>query len=282
MSGTLHVVATPIGNLDDFSPRAIEILRRCATVACEDTRRTGNLLARFEIATPMLSLHKFNEGERVAALLGVLADGRDVALVSDGGTPGVSDPGAWLVRAALGAGYTVSPVPGACAVAAVLSASGLPADRFVFEGFLPHRGGERRRRLRELKDETRTLVFFEAPHRVKETLRDLAEIAGARPLVLGRELTKLHEQILRGTADEVSAALGDGAVLGEIAIALAGADPARDSTAEADATAARIRDAWASARGATPDRHAALKAAAKALGMKRAELQRRLAELGEP
>src|SRR5512139_1208402 len=134
----------------------------------------------------MLSLHKFNEGERVAPILDALAAGRDVALVSDGGTPGVLDPGAWLVRAALEAGHRDSPVPGPSAVAAVLSASGLPADRYVFEGFLPHREGERRRHLRGLRGETRTLVFFEAPHRVKGTLADLAEILGERTIVLGR------------------------------------------------------------------------------------------------
>ena len=282
MSGTLHVVATPIGNLGDLSARAVEVLRSSATVACEDTRRTGAMLSRLGIATPMLSLHKFNEAGRVEEVLASLASGRDVALVSDGGTPGISDPGAWVVRAALEAGYRVSPVPGPCAVAALLSASGLPADRYVFEGFLPHREGERRRRLRELRGETRTFVCFEAPHRVKDTLADLAEIVGDRTIVLGRELTKLHETIVRGTPSEVLAALGEGNVPGEIAIAVAGADASGARSGDDDATAARIREVWTAARASSRDRHAALKAAAKELGLKRAELQRRLAELGEP
>jgi 16S rRNA (cytidine1402-2'-O)-methyltransferase len=230
----------------------------------------------------MLSLHKFNEGERVADVLALLAEGRDVALVSDGGTPGISDPGAWLVRAALDAGHRVSPVPGPSAVAALLSAGGLPADRYVFDGFLPHREGERRRRLRELRTETRTVVVFEAPHRVQDTLRDVADIFGARPIVLGREITKLHETFVRGGAAAVLASLGDGDVLGEIAIAIAGYDPEREDAVGEDASAARIRAAWSAATAASSDRRDALKAAAKALGMKRAELQRRLAELGEP
>jgi 16S rRNA (cytidine1402-2'-O)-methyltransferase len=281
VSGTLHVVATPIGNLDDLSPRAVETLRRCATVACEDTRRTGGLLSRFGLSTPMLSLHKFNEAERVGEVLRLLADGRDVALVSDGGTPGISDPGAWLVRAAIDAGHRVSPVPGASAVATLLSAGGLPADRYVFDGFLPHREGERRRRLRELRAETRTVVLFEAPHRIRDTLHDLAEILGERTIVLGREMTKLHETILRGSASRVLALLGEGEVLGEIAIALAGHDPEKDGTAGEDEATVRIRAAWNAAIAATDDRRAALKAAARELGMKRAELQRRLAEVGE-
>lgn len=281
MRGTLHVVATPIGNLEDLSPRGIEVLRRSATVACEDTRRTGTLLARFGIETPMLSLHRFNEGERVAEVLGTLAAGGDVAIVSDGGTPGVSDPGAWLVRAALEAGFRVSPVPGPSAVGALLSVSGFSADRYVFEGFLPHRGGERRRRLRELRNETRTIVLFEAPHRIKETLTDLDEIFGGRTVVLGREITKLHETIVRGPAATVLAALGNGEVPGEIAIAIGGAEPGEEEGTADDAAAARIREAWSAAIASATDRHGALKAAAKALGMKRAELQRRLAELGE-
>lgn len=281
MSGTLHVVATPIGNLDDLSPRAVETLRRCAVVACEDTRRTGGLLARFGLETPRVSLHKFNEGERVAEMLALLSQGREVALVSDGGTPGIADPGAWLVRAAIEAGYRVSPVPGASAVAALLCASGLPADRYVFDGFLPHREGERRRRLRELRAETRTVVVFEAPHRVRETLRDLAAIVGERAIALGRELTKVHETIVRGSASAVLDSLGDGEVLGEIAIAIAGRDPEVDAATGDDDDVARIRAAWAAARATHDDSRAALKAAARELGVKRAELQRRLAEIGE-
>ncbi|HEX6853136.1 MAG TPA: 16S rRNA (cytidine(1402)-2'-O)-methyltransferase [Candidatus Polarisedimenticolaceae bacterium] len=281
MSGTLHVVATPIGNLDDLSPRAVETLRRCAKVACEDTRRTGGLLARFGVETPMLSLHKFNEAERIEAILGLLAEGREVALVSDGGTPGISDPGAWLVRAAIEAGHRVSPVPGPSAVAALLSAAGLPADRYVFDGFLPPREGERRRRLRELRAETRTVVVFEAPHRLRDALRDVAEVFGGRTIVLGRELTKIHETILRASASELLARLGDGDILGEVVLAIAGHEVLGDGPSGEDESAARIRAVWSAACAATADRRASLKAAAKELGLKRAELQRRLAELGE-
>jgi 16S rRNA (cytidine1402-2'-O)-methyltransferase len=275
VAGRLHVVATPIGNLDDLSPRARRALADAALVACEDTRRTARLLARYELDVPMIALHKFSERERLDEVLAVLAAGNDVALVSDGGTPAVSDPGALLVQAALDAGLAVSPVPGPSAAVAILSASGLPADRFVFEGFLPHRGGERRRRLRELAQETRTIVAYEAPHRIRQALDDLAEVLGGRTIVLGRELTKLHETIHRGTAKEIAAALGDGEVKGEIALAIAGYDLAHD-TGE-DPLAAVWSEALAAAGG---DAREALKAAAKALGLKKPELRRRLAERG--
>jgi 16S rRNA (cytidine1402-2'-O)-methyltransferase len=278
MAGTLHVVATPLGNLADLSPRAREILSSVALVACEDTRRTAKLLAHCALAVPMVAVHKFNERDRIDEVLGVLARGNDVALVSDGGTPGVSDPGAWLVAAAHDAGIRVSPVPGPSAAAAILSASGIPADRFVFEGFLPSRGGERRNRLRELAKETRTVVIYEAPHRVREALAEIAEIFGARTIVLGRELTKVHETILRGPARDVLALLGDGDVKGEIAIVLAGCDAA---AAAEPATDDALPMAWAAALAeAGGDTRHALKSAAKALGIKKPELWRRLVERG--
>ncbi|HKQ60954.1 MAG TPA: 16S rRNA (cytidine(1402)-2'-O)-methyltransferase, partial [Candidatus Polarisedimenticolaceae bacterium] len=209
MAGQLFVVATPLGNLDDLAPRALETLRRVDAIACEDTRRTAKLLARFALDKPLLSCHRFNEAQRLRPVLERLTRGESVALVSDGGTPGVSDPGALLVRAVLDAGIPVCPLPGPSAVTTLLSASGLPADRFIFEGFLPPRAGERRRRLRELREETRTLVLFEAPHRIEATLADLAAIFGERRLVLGRELTKRHESVLAGTARSVAARLPD-------------------------------------------------------------------------
>jgi len=281
MPGTLFVVATPIGNLEDASPRALRVLRQATLLACEDTRRTAQLLERFGLTVPTVSCHRFNERERLEELLQRLRDGQDVALVADGGTPGVSDPGRLLVDAALEAGVPVSPIPGPTAVAALLSASGLPADRFVFEGFLPARPGERRRRLRALRSEPRTVVLFEAPHRLLDTLNDLAAIFGERRLVLGRELTKMHETVQRGSAREITQALTAAPVRGEITLAVAGADAA-DVAGEDEAQASALREAWSAALAASGgDRRDALRRAAKVLGMGRAALWRRLEELGE-
>jgi 16S rRNA (cytidine1402-2'-O)-methyltransferase len=279
MAGTLFVVATPLGNLDDLAPRGRAVLAGAALVACEDTRRTFKLFARFDLDVPLLALHKFSERERLDAVLAVLQRGDDVALVSDGGTPGLSDPGALLVAAAHDLGIRVCPVPGPSAVAALLSASGLPGDRFVFDGFLPARGGERRNRLRELAPEPRTWIVYEAPHRILETLSDMAEVLGERTIVLGREMTKVHETIARGSARSLREMLAGREVRGEIAIAVAGFD-AGAGTAEAgmdDPVAVVWREAVAAAEG---DAREALKRAAKALGMKRPELRRRLVERG--
>ena len=282
MAGKLFVVATPLGNLQDLSQRAIETLRTVERIACEDTRRTAGLLARWEIRTPTLSCHRFNERERLDDVLSRLQAGERIALVSDGGTPGICDPGGLLIRAAREAGIPIEPVPGPCALSTLLSVSGLPADRFVFEGFLPHRAGERRRRLRELRSETRTVVFYEAPHRLAACLQDLAEIVGDRPLVLGRELTKVHETILCGSAGSLQEALGE-TVRGEITVALAGAPPGGAEAATVEPEADRLLACWRE----TLTRHdgsvrPALREAARRLGLKRAELYRRLNELGEP
>jgi 16S rRNA (cytidine1402-2'-O)-methyltransferase len=276
--GTLHVIATPLGNLDDLSRRARKTLQTSALIACEDTRRTAKLLARCGLDVPMVAVHKFSERERLDAVLAVLARGDDVALVSDGGTPGISDPGALLVAAAHDAGIRVSPVPGPSAVVAILSVAGLPADRFVFEGFLPPRAGARRNRLRALAREPRTVVVYEAPHRVRESLADMAEVLGARTIVLGRELTKVYETILRGSARDVLARLGEGDVKGEIVIAFAGYDAASSpGLAEDDP----LKTVWTGALAASEgDTREALKAAAKSLGIKKPELWRRLAERG--
>jgi 16S rRNA (cytidine1402-2'-O)-methyltransferase len=278
MAGTLHVVATPLGNLEDLSRRGRESLERAALIACEDTRRTAKLLAHCGLDAPMVAIHKFSERDRLDTVLDVLSQGKDVALVSDAGTPGVSDPGALLVAAAHDAGIRVSPVPGPSAVAALLSVAGLPADRFVFDGFLPPRAGERRKRLRALAAEPRTVVVYDAPHRVKATLADMAEVLGARTIVLGRELTKVYETILRGSAREVLARIGEGDVKGEIAIAFAGYDAASSpGRAEVDP----LRSVWTGALDASAgDTRAALKVAAKALGIKKPELWRRLVERG--
>jgi 16S rRNA (cytidine1402-2'-O)-methyltransferase len=197
--GVLHVVATPIGNLGDLSPRALQVLRSVAAVCAEDTRHTRQLLAHFGIERPLLALHQHNEDAATAPLVARLLAGEDLALVSDAGTPLVSDPGFRLVRAARAAGVKISPVPGACAFVAALSVAGLPSDRFVFEGFLPAKSAARRERLAALAGEPRTLAFYESAHRIQEALEDMrAVFGGQRPAVLARELTKLFETVLDG------------------------------------------------------------------------------------
>ncbi|MEW6445413.1 MAG: 16S rRNA (cytidine(1402)-2'-O)-methyltransferase [Pseudomonadota bacterium] len=194
--GCLYVVATPIGNLGDWTPRARDVLASVDLVAAEDTRHSRKLLQHFGIATPLTAVHAHNELERVDELIERLKGGQSIALISDAGTPLVSDPGFPLVRAALREGIRVSPVPGASAAMAALSVCGLPSDRFVFEGFLPARSSARKGRLRDLAGETRTLIFYEAPHRLLESLRDMAEVLGeARPATLAREITKTYETI---------------------------------------------------------------------------------------
>lgn len=196
---TLHIVATPIGNLGDLSPRAQQVLREVAAICAEDTRRSGQLLAHFGIGTPLLALHEHNEQQLAERLVARLLGGESLALVSDAGTPLVSDPGYRLVRAARAAGVKVSPVPGPSALIAALSVAGLPSDRFAFEGFLPAKASARRERLAALAGEPRTLVFYESAHRIDESLADLrAAFGDDRPAVLARELTKLFETVLDG------------------------------------------------------------------------------------
>ncbi len=199
--GTLWLVATPIGNLGDLQPRATEILSGAALVCCEDTRRTGRLLQHAGIRAERLAVvNEHTEFSRIDEVLAVLGDGRDVAVVTDAGTPGISDPGERLVRAALDAGYNVSAVPGPAAAVMGLVISGLPTGRFVFEGFIPRSGRDRTKRLAEIAAETRTVVLYEAPHRIARTLADLRNACGDdRPLAVGRELTKLYEEVHRGT-----------------------------------------------------------------------------------
>lgn len=200
----LYVVATPIGNLEDFSPRARRILGEVELIAAEDTRHTGQLLRNAGITTPMLSLHEHNEAERTPALMEKLLAGKSVAIVSDAGTPLISDPGFDLVRAARQAGIRVTPVPGPSALVAALSVSGLPTDRFVFEGFLPARPAARRAALSALANESRTIVCYESVHRLAESLADMATAFGSgRPAVIARELTKLHESVHSGTLAEL-------------------------------------------------------------------------------
>jgi 16S rRNA (cytidine1402-2'-O)-methyltransferase len=226
--GRLYVVATPIGNLGDLSTRARETLASAALIAAEDTRHTGVLLKAFGIATPMISLHDHNEAQRAPELVERLRGGETVALVSDAGTPAISDPGFDLVRACAAAGIEVVAVPGPCALVAALSIAALPTDRFCFEGFLPARGAARRARLREVSGERRTLVFYESPHRIDETLVDCAEHLGStREAVLAREITKLHESLYRGSLAQLADRAKSDADLsrGEIVLVIAGATP---------------------------------------------------------
>jgi len=204
-SGTLYIVASPIGNLEDITLRALRVLKEVDLIAAEDTRHTKKLLVHYGIVTPLTSYHQHNENAKSASLVQRLNSGCRVALISDAGTPILSDPGFLLVKAAIRAGISVIPIPGPSALTTVLGASGLPTDRFAFEGFLPARKAERRERLRGLQEEKRTLVFYEVPHRIKESLQDLLEVLGEREMVLGREMTKLHEEFIRGSVSELAA-----------------------------------------------------------------------------
>lgn len=257
--GTLWVVATPIGNLGDLSPRAQQVLREAGLIACEDTRHSRPLLQHFGIATPATALHEHNEQAAAASLVAKLQEGTDVALISDAGTPLVSDPGYRLVRAARAAGIPVSPVPGACAAIAALSVAGLPSDRFVFEGFLPAKPAARRARLRELADEPRTLVLYESSHRIDESCADLVDAFGAeREAALLREITKLHETHLGTTIGEIAARVRSDAEqrLGEFVLVIAGRGE------EADARLAEGRRVYALLRAELPPAQAAKLAAA--------------------
>ncbi len=234
MSGTLYIVASPIGNLEDITLRALRILKEVDLIAAEDTRHTKKLLVHYGIITPLTSYHKHNESAKSASLVQRLSSGCRVALISDAGTPIVSDPGFRLVQGAIHAGIPVVPIPGPSALTAILSACGLPSERFVFEGFLSARKAERRERLRELREEQRTLVFYEAPHRIKESLQDLLEVLGDRQVVLGREMTKLHEEFIRGSVSELAAQAKTKEWRGEMTLVVRGAIGDRVSKRDRD------------------------------------------------
>lgn len=221
--GTLYVVGTPIGNMEDLTPRAIATLGGCRLIAAEDTRKTRPLMTRHGLAGRLVSYHKFNEARRAPELLAALASGDSVALVTDAGTPGLSDPGSLLVGQARAAGHRVVPIPGPSAVTALLSVSGFPPGPFTFIGFLPPRRAARRTALERLRDEPRPLLFFEAPHRVLGMLDDLRTVLGDRALCLGREMTKVHEEFLSGTIESVRDRLAAGPVKGEISLLVGGA-----------------------------------------------------------
>ena len=216
--GTLYLVATPIGNLEDITLRALRTLKECDVVAAEDTRRTGQLLRHFGIRKPLLSHFQFNEAKRSEEILERLERGEKVALVTDAGSPGISDPGERVVRAAIAAGLRVESVPGACALVAALTASGLPTEEFHFLGFLPHKPGQRRRELERLQGMRGTLVFYESPYRIEKLLGELNEVFTGRQVVLARELTKKFEEYLRGTPAELLAAVRQRPLKGEFVV----------------------------------------------------------------
>lgn len=219
--GTLYIVATPIGNLEDMTYRAVRILKEVDLIAAEDTRHSRKLLTHFGIVKPLTSYFDHNKILKGESLLARLREGASVALISDAGTPCISDPGCQLVRDAVAAGIVVIPIPGASATVAALSASGLPTDSFTFAGFLPNRQGKRRERLAEFKEEGRVVLYYEAPHRLRACLADLREVCGDRQVVVARELTKLHEEFVRGSVTEVLASFTDREVKGEVVLLVA-------------------------------------------------------------
>jgi 16S rRNA (cytidine1402-2'-O)-methyltransferase len=223
MTGMLYLVATPIGNLEDITLRALRVLQQVDLIATEDTRRTRILLDHYRIDKPLTSFYDHNEVQKAPALIRRLQDGASIALVSEAGTPLISDPGYRLVQRAIGHGITVIPIPGASAAIAALIVAGLPTDRFVFEGFLPKKPGKRRRRLKALEDEPRTLIFYESPRRVHDLLGDMQSLWGDRRVVVARELTKKFEEILRGRITEVQAQLERHPPLGEVTLVVEGA-----------------------------------------------------------
>lgn len=272
--GTLYIVATPIGNLEDLTPRARQTLANVDLIAAEDTRHTGRLLSHIGVKTRQTPLHDHNESAAAAGIVDMLLAGSDVALVSDAGTPLVSDPGFRLVRAAQAAGIRVVPIPGPSAIMAALSAAGLPTDRFAFEGFLPPKAAARRRALAALAAEPRTLVFYEAVHRVAATLADCCEVFGAgRDAFIGRELTKLHEQCVRAPLGELAEALERGTIAsrGEFVIAVAGASEPRAEAVDVDRLLRELGAVLPTAKAAA--------AAARITGLPRNSLYARLLEI---
>ncbi len=275
MTGTLYLIATPIGNLEDITHRALRLLAEVAVIACEDTRHTKKLLNHYGINTRTISYHEHNERERSRELIERLKSGADVAVVSDAGTPGISDPGFRLARLAIDSGVPLVPVPGPSALISALVASGLPSDEFFFGGFLPARSGARRARLAELRPLPATLIFYEGPHRIAATLKDALEILGERQAVVARELTKMHEEIARGSLSELKARFSSPEnARGEMVLMI-------DRTVLPNESAGDQSDASVSAlvtefEANGLDHRAALKKAARELGLSRDEAYRRL------
>jgi 16S rRNA (cytidine1402-2'-O)-methyltransferase len=224
-AGTLYLVATPIGNLEDITLRALRVLKECDVVAAEDTRRTGQLLKHFGISKPLLSYFQFNEAKRSEEIIERLCRGEKVALATDAGTPGISDPGERVVKAAIVAGFRVEAVPGACALITAITASGLATDEFHFIGFLPHKSGQRRKQLEALKSFAGTLVLYESPYRIEKLLTELHEVFPERTVVLARELTKKFEEFLRGTPSELLVIKQKRSLKGEFVVMISGVEP---------------------------------------------------------
>ncbi|MCI0485867.1 MAG: 16S rRNA (cytidine(1402)-2'-O)-methyltransferase [Blastocatellia bacterium] len=273
MAGTLYLVATPIGNLEDITLRALRVLGEVDLIACEDTRHTRKLLSHYEISRPTISYHEHNERERAPLLAARLEAGENIALVSDAGMPLVSDPGYRLVREAIRRGITIAPVPGPSAIIAAIAGSGLPTGQFTFAGFLPPKRGARRARLAEMAATQGTLIFYEAPHRVRKALADACEVLGDRPCVIARELTKVHEEFARGTLSEMLALTGERTLKGEIVLLVGPAvgdnrfKPVQGSISE------EVEEIM---RSEGLDRKSALKRIARLRGITRSEAYRRM------
>jgi 16S rRNA (cytidine1402-2'-O)-methyltransferase len=280
MPGTLYIVSTPIGNLEDITHRAIRVLGEVDLIACEDTRHTHKLLQHYGISTKTISYHEHNEQERSGELIDLLLRGTNLAVVSDAGTPGISDPGFRLVRLAVAKDVLVVPVPGPSALITALVASGLPTDEFFFGGFLPARSGARQARLNELRSVPGTFIFYEAPHRLAATLKDAYEILGEREAVVARELTKLHEEIGRGRLSELAARFSSAATArGEIVLIVDRNIIESETIAAPRASMVALVERL---ENEGLDHRAALKKAARELGLSRAEAYRRLvAERGK-
>ncbi len=272
-TGAIYLVATPIGNLEDITLRALRILKEADLIACEDTRQTQKLLNHFGITTPTISYHEHNEAARARELVEQAQQGRVIAIVSDAGMPGISDPGYRVVLQALEHGIPVIPVPGASALVASLAASGLPTDSFRFHGFLPAKQGQRRRALEEIRTSSETEVFYDAPHRLAETLQDVVEVLGAsRPVVIAREITKLHEEFLRGRADEVLQQLQKKEVRGEITLLIGKAiDGAKIAASPTQTLSQRMAELMRQQKLEEKD---ALKLVAKERGVSKSEAYR--------
>ena len=284
-AGCLYVVATPIGNLEDISMRALRILKEADVIACEDTRETLKLLSHFDISKRLVSYHEHNEITRAAEIVIELEQGAKVALVSDAGTPAISDPGHRLVSLCLRHGIHVVPVPGASAFVAALAASGMPIEQFAFVGFLPSRPTERRKALRALENEARTIALYEAPHRLLDTLEDSLEILGNRPAVIAREVTKVFEEFLRGHLEDLIASVRKKAPRGEITLLIGPSDghavhAESESTPATNVPLARRVDEIMHERGV--DRKAALKQVARERGITRREAYKQLLITREP
>ena len=270
MPGTLYLVATPIGNLQDMTFRAVEVLKSVDLIACEDTRHTRKLLNAFEISTKLVSYHEHNEGDRAEELAHLLSEGRSVAVVSDAGTPGINDPGFRVVQKAIEIGADVVPIPGPVAFVNAVIVSGLPTDSIFFGGFLPSKTGDRKKRLRELFQVPATLVFYETPHRISASLRDARDVLGDRHAAVARELTKIHEEIFRGRLSEIERAIAG--ARGEMVLVI---DRSREDS-EPSSAASSIAGRLAELQAEGLEQKAALKTIAKERGVGKSEVYRLL------